>query len=85
MLLAILANINLLLALFNLIPLGPLDGHYILPWFLPKHLRYPYHQFNARYGALILLSLIALSIVGLPIFSALMGLANYLVAWLIIF
>ena len=28
-----LAKINLLLMLFNLIPIGPLDGHYILPYF----------------------------------------------------
>ena len=39
----ILAQINLLLMLFNLIPLGPLDGHYILPHFLPKR------ALNTRY------------------------------------
>jgi Zn-dependent protease len=32
-----LANINMLLMLFNLIPIGPLDGHYILPYFLPRN------------------------------------------------
>jgi len=32
--------INLLLMLFNLIPLGPLDGHYILPYFKNHWLAY---------------------------------------------
>ena len=44
---ALLAQINLLLMVFNLIPLGPLDGHYILPHFLPAHLARRYRMFNA--------------------------------------
>ena len=35
----LLARVNLLLMLFNLIPLGPLDGHYILPHLLPPRRR----------------------------------------------
>ena len=27
----LLVQVNLLLMIFNMIPLGPLDGHYILP------------------------------------------------------
>jgi len=42
--------INLLLMLFNLIPLGPLDGHYILPYFLPRTLSEHYRRLNAQYG-----------------------------------
>jgi Zn-dependent protease len=76
------AQINLLLMLFNLIPLGPLDGHYILPWFLPKRLRYPYHQFNARYGNWLFLGLILLSILGVPIFSRLMDLASAMIPFI---
>lgn len=64
----LLAQINLLLMLFNLIPLGPLDGHYILPHFLPKQLAYHYRVFNARFGTAVFLGLIVLSIMGLPIF-----------------
>lgn len=67
-----LAQINILLMLFNLIPLGPLDGHYILPYFLPGNLGYRYHQLNAQYGAYALMGLILLSFAGLPIFSTLM-------------
>lgn len=77
-LLAFLAQINLLLMLFNLIPLGPLDGHYILPWFLPRDLAYKYNQFNAQYGSMVFLALIVLSIMGLPIFRFLMDLSRSL-------
>lgn len=64
-----LAQINLLLMVFNLIPLGALDGHYILPYFLPGELALRYRYYNARYGNLVLLGLVALSIMGLPIFQ----------------
>jgi len=64
-----LALINLLLMLFNLIPIGPLDGHYILPYFLPRPLAQRYHYYNQRYGAYALLSLVALSLIGVPIFK----------------
>lgn len=65
----ILAQINLLLMLFNLIPLGPLDGHYILPHFLPKQMAYRYRVLNARYGTAVFLGLIVLSFMGLPLFQ----------------
>ena len=80
--LSYLALINLLLMLFNLIPLGPLDGHYILPWFLPKDLSYRYHQFNDRFGSYVFLALIMLSILGLPIFSSLIRFSTMLLPWI---
>ena len=52
------AMINLLLMLFNLIPMGPLDGHYIMSWLLPKHLRSRYDYINDRYGSLVFIGLI---------------------------
>ncbi len=64
-----LAQINLLLMVFNLIPLGALDGHYILPYFLPGQLALRYRYYNARYGNYVLLGLVALSLIGLPIFE----------------
>ncbi len=64
-----LAQINLLLMVFNLIPLGALDGHYILPYFLPEQLALRYRYYNARYGNFVLLGLVVLSIMGLPIFE----------------
>ena len=71
-----LAQINLLLMVFNLIPLGALDGHYILPYFLPGQMAAAYQYYNARYGNLLLLALVVLSIMGLPIFKHVLALAN---------
>ena len=34
-----LALINMLLMLFNLLPVGPLDGSYILPYLLPRNIQ----------------------------------------------
>lgn len=65
----LLVVVNLVLMVFNLIPLGPLDGHYILPYFLPRVLANRYRYYNAKYGTLVLMILILLSIVGLPIFQ----------------
>lgn len=64
-----LALINLILMAFNLIPVGPLDGHYILPYFLPKKAAQTYRFWNDRYGAQLLLGLVLLSLVGIPIFT----------------
>ena len=64
-----LALINMLLMLFNLLPIGPLDGSYILPYILPKQAALKYLQFNQRYGAYALLGLIALHFLGIPIFE----------------
>ncbi len=62
------AIINLLLMLFNLLPIGLLDGHYILSWFLPPRLSTSYDMWNARYGNMLFMVLIILSVAGLPIF-----------------
>ena len=74
--------INLLLMLFNLIPLGPLDGHYILPYFLPKKLSRVYRELNQQYGGYAILGLVLLSYLGLPIFSGLRGAASWLMGML---
>ena len=61
------AQINLLLMTFNLIPLGPLDGHYVLPYFLPRKLSYQYRLLHARYGLWALLILLVLTYSLLPL------------------
>ena len=61
------AQINLLLMTFNLIPLGPLDGHYVLPYFLPRKLSYQYRGLNERYGLWALLILLVLTYSLLPL------------------
>ena len=69
----LLVQVNLLLMLFNLIPLGPLDGNYILPHLLPERLALRYRYYNARYGVWALLALIALGLFGVPVFQTLMS------------
>ena len=79
-----LAQINLLLMMFNLLPVGALDGHYILPYLLPRTLSQAYRYYNGRYGNLALLALILLAFMGVPIFSTISGFSTALlplIAW----
>jgi Zn-dependent protease len=77
-----LALINLTLMIFNLIPIGALDGHYILPYFLPPAMAHKYRYWNAQHGNQILLVLILLSVFGLPVFSAITGFGRSLLPFI---
>ncbi len=74
--------INLLLMLFNLLPIGPLDGHYILPYFLPRSVANHYRTLNAKYGMYAMLGLVLLSYLGLPIFRQLWTFAGNIVPYI---
>jgi Zn-dependent protease len=74
-----LAKINMLLMLFNLLPLGPLDGSYILPYALPREMAQRYRQVNARYGTYLLLGLILLNFAGVPVFETIWKLGEFMV------
>lgn len=58
--LTILATLNLLLMMFNLLPLPPLDGFNLLAYFLPNKYRF----LVARYGYWLFVVLLVLSIAG---------------------
>ena len=78
-----LTMINLVLMVFNLIPLGSLDGHHILPYFLSRRLAWSYIQFNARYGNMVLIGLMLLSMVGIPVFGYVMWVGQSLMPWIV--
>ena len=61
--------INFNLCLFNLIPIGPLDGSSVFPHFLPYNIKIRYQNWNYNYGAQSLMILVILSII-IPNFSA---------------
>ena len=50
--------VNVMLALFNLLPLGPLDGHWLVGLLMPDGPRKKWFMFNARYGFMILIGLV---------------------------
>lgn len=65
--------INLMLAVFNLVPIPPLDGSHILFAFLPPSL-YHVKVFLARYGVFLLLAFIFFAFRALsPVISFLFG------------
>lgn len=51
-------QINVLLALFNLIPMPPLDGSYLVANLLPPRLSIQFQYFGARWGLLVVLALV---------------------------
>ena len=65
-------TLNIYLAVFNLIPIPPLDGSKILAGFLPKQTAFKFLSTMEQYGFIILMVLILLNITDLiinPIYS----------------
>jgi Zn-dependent protease len=81
---SLLTTINLVLMLFNLIPLGALDGHYILPYFLSPRAAATYLRFNAQYGNMALLGLMLLSFAGIPVFRFIMQTGRAILPYLVV-
>jgi Zn-dependent protease len=54
--------INVTLFIFNLIPIGPLDGMWILGTFLPEKSRYEWTKFNLTIGQFVFLALVLIPV-----------------------
>ena len=53
--------INIALCLFNLIPIGPLDGMWLFGTFLPPEVQMRWVRFNLSYGGMLFIGLILFS------------------------
>jgi len=60
-------QLNVVLAVFNMLPIPPLDGSWILPHFLPRNLAQAYEQIRP-YGFLILLLCLSLGVFQIVLF-----------------
>jgi Zn-dependent protease len=75
-------QLNVLLAVFNLVPLPPLDGSHVVEWALPDGMGHRYMAAIAPYGGFVLLALVmtgALWTVLSPVHEAIVGLLYSLV------
>ncbi len=70
--------LNVLLAIFNLVPLPPLDGSHIFQWGLPNGLGHRYIQTIGPYGGFILLALVMTG----ALFKVLSPVLNFVVGFL---
>lgn len=76
-------RLNIILAIFNLIPIHPLDGGKILIGFLPRKLAYEWNAILSQYGMIILLLLIFPFGGSSPISSLLLPVISFLLTILI--
>jgi len=60
------ATLNVYFAVFNMIPIPPLDGSRLVNYFLPPNLSY-YYSYVERYGFIILMILIYTRILTIPL------------------
>lgn len=74
--LATIIQINLLLAIFNLLPIPPLDGSKIFALILPDHLADAYLSLSSI-GTLLLLFLLLFPIAGFSLMSVVSGLFTF--------
>lgn len=80
------ALLNIVLVIFNLIPIPPLDGSHLFKYLLPRELRPGYEKLG-RSGAGFIVLIIAINIPGIwrIVSTMIVGLADFLLGRLIFF
>ena len=79
-----LVYVNVILAVFNLVPIGPLDGQKIIFGLLPRDLAYEFQSIMSRYGLLILIFLLLPFFGTVPPIQALIGpIINFILNFLL--
>jgi len=71
-------QMNVVLALFNLVPLPPLDGSWVASWGLPRSVAVRYDRVVEPYGQWILLILFATGVLGLVLSPFVHALSTFL-------
>ncbi|MFQ5653997.1 MAG: site-2 protease family protein [Planctomycetota bacterium] len=66
---------NIFLALFNLLPVPPLDGHHVMKYLLPAEMRGAYQSLGMM-GILVVVLLLQIPVIRLALFSAVSLLRN---------
>ncbi|OGJ37201.1 MAG: hypothetical protein A2383_03245 [Candidatus Pacebacteria bacterium RIFOXYB1_FULL_39_46] len=75
--------INIMLAIFNLVPVYPLDGSKILTALLPQQTALEYEEIMRRYGTLVLILLIFPFNGVSPVARLLSPIINMVLSWLV--
>lgn len=75
--------INLVLAVFNLVPVYPLDGEKILTGLLPRNLSFEFQSIMQRYGTFILILLVLPVFGSSPITSLISPVVNFIFSLLV--
>jgi Zn-dependent protease len=73
-------NLNVVLTVFNLFPIPPLDGSRIMAWLLPDNLRHAYVAFE-RWGLVLVVALLVLPMS--PLRGVFQGAVSALTGWVI--
>lgn len=73
--LQLICNYNLIFAVFNLLPIPPLDGSKVLANYLPARFADQYEEFG-RYGTFVLIALVWIGVIGTILYPLIYGIKS---------